>query len=115
MNRSSAGEMLFWGLAIGVVLWVLGPLTVVPVLRNGRVAWTLGAVQQAFPGLVAFLWSGAGAGIAAAFIRARGEGRPTRRLAGTLVRGGIDGAVAVLILGRLLDTQATWLERAGMM
>jgi hypothetical protein len=107
--------MLFSGLASAVVVWIAGPLTIIPLLRDGRVAWTLGAVQQAFPGLVTLLWSGAAAGIIVALIRERGGWRPTRALAGTLVRGLINGSLAAPLLGRMLDSQATWLERAGMM
>ena len=53
------GETMFWGMVFGVVLWLIGPLTVMPILTGSLVAWNLGVIQNAFPDLIGHLWFGA--------------------------------------------------------
>jgi len=50
---------MFWGMVFGVVLWIIGPLTVMPILTGSLVAWNLGVIQHAFPDLIGHLWFGA--------------------------------------------------------
>lgn len=54
---------LGWGLSYGVVWWVLGPLTLLPVLTGGPVAWSAEGLAAAFPALVGHLGYGAVLGV----------------------------------------------------
>lgn len=54
---------LCWGLSYGVVWWVLGPLTLLPVLTGGPSAWSAAGLAAAFPALVGHLAYGAVLGL----------------------------------------------------
>jgi uncharacterized membrane protein YagU involved in acid resistance len=56
------GSALGWGISYGFVWWLLGPLTLLPVLLGGPPQWTLAAATAAFPALVGHLAYGAGLG-----------------------------------------------------
>lgn len=91
-QRSGPGELLFWGAAYGAAWWLLGGLTMLPLLRGDPVLWDLAAVQAAYPSLLGHLAYGAVAGAAlAALGGAAPVGRPT---AGALARGVTAGMLA---------------------
>ena len=48
-----------WGTSYGVVWWVLGPLTLLPLLVDGSVVWSTERVGSQFPALVAHIFYGA--------------------------------------------------------
>ncbi|MBV9911846.1 MAG: hypothetical protein JOZ93_04685 [Sinobacteraceae bacterium] len=50
---------LAWGLLYGLAWWFLGPLTLLPVLLGGPLAWTPEAIGPALPSLVGHLIYGA--------------------------------------------------------
>ena len=57
--RSAAG----WGIAYGLLWWVLGALTLLPVLLGGDPRWTAADAADAFPSLIGHLAYGVGLGI----------------------------------------------------
>lgn len=60
-----------WGVSYGFVWWVLGPLTLAPVIVSGAPAWTVDAAGAAFPSLIGHLVYGAGLGLAFYALEAR--------------------------------------------
>jgi uncharacterized membrane protein YagU involved in acid resistance len=46
------GSAIAWGMAYGLIWWVLGALTLLPWLSGRDIDWTLAAGQAAFPSLV---------------------------------------------------------------
>ncbi len=113
-QRTGAGETLFWGLTYGAIWWFLGPLTLLPVLQIGVIAWDVHSAQEAFPSLLAHLIYGAVTGLALAALRrdtasARGEaaraGASGMPLLGTLLRGALAGLFGGWLLGRMLGAQ----------
>jgi len=52
-----------WGVSYGFVWWVLGALTLLPVITGGAPEWSAGAVAAAFPSLVGHLAYGAALGV----------------------------------------------------
>ncbi|MEU3300184.1 hypothetical protein ABZ729_10230 [Streptomyces sp. NPDC006678] len=52
-------ELLFWGLAYGVLWWFLGPLTLLPILLGRPVAWDVATAQALIPSLLGHLAYGA--------------------------------------------------------
>ncbi|MDQ6648982.1 MAG: hypothetical protein M3Z02_02500 [Actinomycetota bacterium] len=100
-RRSGPGELIFWGLAYGATWWLLGALTLLPLLRGDSVHWDLPAVQAAYPSLLGHLAYGA---VAAAVLVCLGNaadvGRPT---VGARSRGVIAGALAATWLLVALD------------
>src|SRR5215472_4261044 len=40
-QRFGAGEMLLWGMAYGILEWLLVPLTLLPLLTGERFAWSI--------------------------------------------------------------------------
>lgn len=104
-QRFGAGEMLFWGMAYGILKWFIVPLTLVPLLRGAGFAWTVGGSQASLPQLLESLLSGATTALVFAALR-----RPVAIQAGSywgpLVRGGAAGAGAVFGLALILRTHA---------
>jgi len=49
------GSSIAWGVAYGIIWWVLGPLTIMPLWLGHGVQWSLAAGQRAFPSLVGHL------------------------------------------------------------
>lgn len=62
---------LGWGVAYGLLWWLLGPLTLLPVLLGGEPQWTLAAASATFPSLIGHLAYGAALGIAFYRLEAR--------------------------------------------
>jgi len=58
------GSALGWGVSYGFVWWVLGALTLLPLLLGGTPHWDADAVAATFPSLVGHLAYGAGLGVA---------------------------------------------------
>lgn len=83
-----SGEMIFWGVAYGALWWLLGALTLLPVLRGDVPTWGLPGLQAAFPSLLGHLAYGATAGAVLAALAGPAQGRASR---GAVVRGGLAG------------------------
>jgi uncharacterized membrane protein YagU involved in acid resistance len=60
-----------WGVSYGFVWWVLGPLTLAPVILGVPPAWTVEAAAAAFPSLIGHLAYGAGLGLTFYVLEAR--------------------------------------------
>lgn len=59
-NLRGPGNGIIWGLNYGMVWWVLGPLTLVPILGFGGIQhWTFPVAQALFPSLISHLLYGA--------------------------------------------------------
>lgn len=65
--RSGVG----WGVAYGLLWWILGALTLLPLLLGGDPQWSAGAAARAFPSLVGHLVYGMGLGVAFYLLEAR--------------------------------------------
>lgn len=103
-QRPGAGETLFWGLTYGILWWVLGPLTLLPLFAGEALAWDIHLAQENFPALLGHLLYGAATGLALAAIRRKAQ--PVRiSLRGPLVRGALAGLIAAWLLGNMLGTQ----------
>lgn len=51
----TAGSGLMWGQAYGILWWLLGPLTLVPLVDGRGLQWTVPAIQSSFPHLLAHM------------------------------------------------------------
>lgn len=60
-----------WGMSYGFVWWVLGPLTLAPVILGSAPAWDVASATAAFPSLIGHLAFGAGLGFSAHRLEAR--------------------------------------------
>ncbi len=60
-----------WGVSYGFLWWVLGPLTLAPVILGTTPAWTVEAAAAAFPSLIGHLAYGAGLGLTFHALEAR--------------------------------------------
>ncbi len=60
-----------WGVSYGFVWWVLGPLTLAPVILGGEPAWSVETAAVAFPSLIGHLAYGAGLGLTFNALEAR--------------------------------------------
>ena len=65
------GSALGWGVSYGLVWWVIGPITLVPVILGQMPAWTVEAATNAFPSLIGHIVYGAGLGITFQRLEAR--------------------------------------------
>lgn len=66
-----AASALGWGVAYGLLWWVLGAITLLPVLLGGTPQWSADAAADAFPSLVGHLAYGAGLGLVYHALEAR--------------------------------------------
>ncbi len=57
------GSALGWGVSYGLFWWLMGPLTLLPVLLGGSPHWTVAAAEETFPALVGHIAYGAGLGV----------------------------------------------------
>jgi len=115
-QRSGPSEIFFWGLGYGVFVWFLGPLTLMPLLRQRTLAWDVRSAQAAFPGLLGLLIFGAIAGLTLAVLRWASGPRMSGVFQGSLLRGAASGLFAGWIVGRILDAQhqlPAWVVPAG--
>ena len=58
-RSNDAGSALGWGMSYGVLWWLLGPLTLLPVFLGGSPQWTVSAAIDSYPALVGHLAYGA--------------------------------------------------------
>jgi uncharacterized membrane protein YagU involved in acid resistance len=65
------GSALGWGLAYGFFWWVLGPLTLMPILLGVPPQWTVEAAAGALASLIGHLVYGAGLGVTFYLLEAR--------------------------------------------
>ncbi|MDR7522832.1 MAG: hypothetical protein QN168_10245 [Armatimonadota bacterium] len=119
-QRPGAGETLFWGLTYGALWWFLGPLTLLPLLRIGVIAWDVHSAQEAFASLLAHLGYGAAMGLALAAIRRDPLPKDAlggRALVGVLVRGAAAGLAGAWPLVALLEPRAdgSWTPVIGLL
>ncbi|MGQ0550068.1 MAG: hypothetical protein ACT4PY_10430 [Armatimonadota bacterium] len=101
-QRSGGGEALFWGLTYGALWWFLGPLTLMPLLTGGFLAWDVHSAQEAFASLLGHLIYGVSTGLALAAIR-RTRHSEYGVTPGALARGALAGLIGTWLLGRLVD------------
>jgi uncharacterized membrane protein YagU involved in acid resistance len=66
-----AGSALGWGLSYGFFWWILGPLTLMPILLGAPPQWTIEAAAGALGSLIGHLIYGAGLGITFYLLEAR--------------------------------------------
>lgn len=104
-QRFGAGEMLFWGMAYGILKWFLVTLTLMPLLAGGTLAWSVDAAQAAVPGLFEYLLSGAVTALVLAALRRDPASLEAKPLPGTIFWGAAAGATAVAALALLLRGQ----------
>ncbi|WP_283138297.1 hypothetical protein [Rhizohabitans arisaemae] len=100
-TRQNPADLLYWGLAYGAGWWLLGTLTLLPLLDGGPVAWTLPDARLRLPQLIGLLVYGMGT--AAVLTAVHGgvlRGITPRRL----LRGATAGLAAALLLIPLTDT-----------
>jgi uncharacterized membrane protein YagU involved in acid resistance len=103
-QRTGAGEILLWGLAYGIFWWVLGPLTILPLLSEGHITWDIHAAQESFPAILGFVLYGATTGLALTFIR-HSTRITTASWRGPLLRGSLAGLFGAWMLGLMLIAQ----------
>jgi uncharacterized membrane protein YagU involved in acid resistance len=103
-QHHGAGETLFWGLTYGLVWWIIGPLTLVPLVNGSGLGWDLTTAQHNIPSLIGYLLLGATIGLALALFR-RDWRTAHVPLLGPLLRGAVAGLLAAWLLSTLLDIQ----------
>jgi hypothetical protein len=65
------GSALGWGVSYGFFWWMLGPLTLLPILLGAPPRWTVAVATQLMPSLIGHLLYGAGLGITFYLLEAR--------------------------------------------
>jgi len=110
-QQHSAGDLLFWGLIYGAVWWIIGPLTLAPLLiRREALAWDLTSAQETFPMLLGHLQYGVTTSLALLLWRRSSFERPT---AGAVVRGLFAGVAGAALTGKALEDQGLLGHFAG--
>jgi uncharacterized membrane protein YagU involved in acid resistance len=113
-QRHGAGETLFWGLIYGLLWWVIGPLTLVPLADGRGLGWDLTTAQDNAPSLIGHLLLGATIGLALALFR-RDWRDAHVPLLGPLLRGAVAGLLAAWLLSILLDVQDKLMAMSAML
>jgi uncharacterized membrane protein YagU involved in acid resistance len=103
-QHTGAGETLLWGLAYGVFLWILGYLTILPLIAEGSITWDIHTAQTYFPALLGCVLYGAATGLALSFMRGSTQSAKTS-WRGTTLRGGLAGLISAWVLGLMLEAQ----------
>ena len=67
-NALGAGTALIWGMGYGVLWWILGPLTLLPLFTHSPIQWTVEAARANYSSLVAHLLYGAVVGLVYALV-----------------------------------------------
>ena len=102
-QEHSAGDLLFWGLTYGAAWWIIGPLTLAPLLiRREALAWDLTSAQETFPMLLGHLQYGVTTSLALLLWRRSSFERPTL---GAAVRGILAGVIGAALTGKALVDQ----------
>ncbi|MBA2765277.1 MAG: hypothetical protein H0U42_11420 [Thermoleophilaceae bacterium] len=109
-RRAGPGELVFWGIAYGALWWLLGALTLLPILRGEQPDWSLHSVQAAFPSLIGHLAYGATAGAVLGIFGY--AARAGQIKGGALLRGALAGVLAWSALTLVLERSGL-LEEAG--
>ncbi len=104
-QRPGAGELLFWGLTYGMLWWAAGPLTLMPLLLTGALAWDVPAAQAAFPSLLGHLWYGATTGLTLVALRRTQHIQLATLQTAALARGALAGLLGAWLSGSLLQAQ----------
>jgi uncharacterized membrane protein YagU involved in acid resistance len=91
-------------MSYGALWWVLGQLTLIPLIRSGAFTWDLASAQESLPGLVGLLIYGSLTGLILELFAMRAS-TASLPAASTLGRGALAGLAAAWFLGKLLDTQ----------
>ena len=95
------GTAMAWGVAYGLLWWVLGALTLLPMLMGGAPQWSAPAAAEAFPSLVGHITYGIGLGAAFHVLETRfGLGR-ARRVLSSQAPAGLTAPDDVLAAGPL--------------
>jgi uncharacterized membrane protein YagU involved in acid resistance len=103
-QRPGAGEMLLWGTTYGLLWWLFGSLTLMPLIREGAITWDIHTAQASLPALLGSLLYGIITGLLLAALW--GDMRQARAsLRGPLVRGALAGLLGGWLLGALLNVQ----------
>jgi len=106
-RATSAGAGLMWGLAFGLLVWMLIPAGIFPILKgHNRSLEMLSDAQVQFPELVAYLLClgtpvGIGLGIRGT-LRSK-AGQSTFRMGRAIATGGLAGTFGGLIFGRWMS------------
>ncbi len=110
-GRWQAGDIVLWGVAYGAFFWVLGPMTMQPLILGRLPTWDLAAAQSAYPSLLGHVIWGTTAGFALVVIKARSAvadsttaadpGPPIARLRGVVLRGLVAGLLGFGAIGLL--------------
>ncbi len=103
-QRPGAGETLFWGLAYGLLWWLIGPLTLLPLFRGAGLAWDLPTAQTNVPSFLGHMLFGTAVGLALALIR-RDWMSDDVSWPGPLIRGSLAGVLAAWLLTIMLESQ----------
>lgn len=109
------GSGLLWGMAYGLLWWMIVPLTMIPFFLGDRSAWTVDAMRSAYPLLIGYLVGfGAILGLAypvfhAVFVKERQTGA-RRRFLLSFLRAILIGGLAGLIGGTAFGA---WMARVG--
>jgi uncharacterized membrane protein YagU involved in acid resistance len=113
-HQFGIGENLFWGMSYGVFWWVLGRLTLLPLILTGAFTWDLSAAQMSVPELVALLVHGSLTGLLLALVEVR---LVIARIPswGTLARGTLVGLSGAWFLGKMLSAQKHLVPMGAMM
>lgn len=70
-RSNDAGSAVGWGVSYGVLWWLLGPLTLLPILLGDRPTWSVAAATDAYPALIGHVIYGALLGLAFFRLEAR--------------------------------------------
>lgn len=103
-SSSEEGSSLFWGAAYGVVWWLLGALTLLPLLRGDTVDWGVDVAQAQMPALIGHLIYGLVLGlwhqlfVARRFRSRSGRDGPVSVAMSVVVGVAIGSAVALVML-----------------
>ena len=106
-----AGAAVGWGVSYGFVWWILGPLTLAPMMLGADPAWTVEGAATAFPSLIGHLAYGAGLGLTYYVLEGRytpwwisRSEREAQRMAGHRIMAGSAGPAlwALLVLVAVL-------------
>lgn len=68
-QRATAGDTLVWGMAYGAFFWIVGPLTLRPLILGQTVTWDIRTAQEFSGSLIGHVVWGAVAGLSFAALR----------------------------------------------